>query len=170
MIIRKAEKNDVDRIIEIFDEARGTIAKLGIDQWQDGYPTREIADDDISAERSYVIEIDGKVCATFVILLGGDPTYNIIYDGEWLCGNEEKRYAAIHRVAIAVECRGHGIAEEMLSFVGKIAKEHDLLSLRIDTHEGNIVMRRMLERNRFTYCGVIHLENGAPRVAYEFKL
>jgi hypothetical protein len=40
-------------------------------------------------------------------------------------------------------------------------------SLRIDTHQGNIVMRRMLEKQGFTYCGVIHLPSGAPRVAYE---
>ena len=40
-------------------------------------------------------------------------------------------------------------------------------SLRIDTHEGNVVMRRMLEKHGFVHRGVIHLENGDPRVAYE---
>jgi hypothetical protein len=39
--------------------------------------------------------------------------------------------------------------------------------LRIATHEGNVVMRRMLEKHGFELCGVIYLENGDPRVAYE---
>ena len=40
-------------------------------------------------------------------------------------------------------------------------------SLRIDTHEGNVVMRRMLEKQGFMPCGTILLQNGDPRVAYE---
>ena len=39
--------------------------------------------------------------------------------------------------------------------------------VRVDTHEGNIPMRKMLEKNGFEYCGTIHLLDGQPRVAYE---
>ena len=42
LTIRKTNSADVPSLMEIFDEARGTIAKLGIDQWQNGYPSREI--------------------------------------------------------------------------------------------------------------------------------
>ena len=38
LIIRKAAESDIDAVMEIIAEARGTMAKLGIDQWQDGYP------------------------------------------------------------------------------------------------------------------------------------
>ena len=43
-------------------------------------------------------------------------------------------------------------------------------SLRIDTHEGNVVMRKMLEKHSFVHCGTIYLENGDARVAYEKML
>jgi len=167
MIIRKTEKNDINRIMSVFDEARGTMAKLGIDQWQDGYPTREIAESDVELSRSYVVEIDGEVRATCVLQLGGEPNYDVIEGGEWLSGNENRDYLAIHRVAIAVASRGRGIAERMLAYATDLARERELSSIRIDTHEGNIVMRRMLEKNNFTYCGVIYIENGDARVAYE---
>ena len=107
------------------------------------------------------------MCATFVLQLGGDKNYDVIERGEWLSGNENRDYLAIHRVAIAVASRGRGIAAQMISYASDLARERGLASLRIDTHEGNVVMRRMLEKNGFTYCGVIYLENGDARVAYE---
>ena len=39
--------------------------------------------------------------------------------------------------------------------------------LRIDTHEDNLVMQHVLEKNGFTKCGIIYLESGDPRLAYE---
>ncbi len=167
MIIRKAEPSDIPRIEEIFAEARGTIAALGIDQWQDGYPTREIATEDALIGRSYVVELDGAVSATYVLQTGGDRTSDEIATGAWPTGNTDADYLAVHRVAIAVSCRGRGVAGEIVSYSADFAREHGLKSLRIDTHEGNVVMRRMLEKNGFSYCGVIHLANGDPRVAYE---
>ena len=167
MVIRQAGEKDLKKIIEIFAEARVTIASLGIDQWQDGYPTREIVEEDLHLGRSYVTETDGKVCATYVLQLGGDSTYDVICGGEWLSGSENRNYLAVHRVAISVCARGRGIAEKLMTYAAEYAKDKGLTSLRIDTHEGNVVMRRMLEKNGFAHCGTIYLLSGASRVAYE---
>ena len=37
----------------------------------------------------------------------------------------------------------------------------------IDTHRDNQVMRERILRNGFQECGIIYLENGDPRIAYE---
>lgn len=167
MEIRKSDLSDIPALTTLFDEARGTIALLGIDQWQDGYPTREIIEEDIALNRSYAIVIDGQVCGTFVLVDDGEPVYDKIYDGDWQTGDHSKDYVAIHRVAVSVKMRGKGISTALIDY----AKTHALAlgrsALRIDTHEGNVVMRRMLEKHGFKYCGVIYLENGEPRVAYE---
>jgi RimJ/RimL family protein N-acetyltransferase len=55
----------------------------------------------------------------------------------------------------------------ILGHVADRARAMNRRSLRIDTHRGNVVMRRMLEKNGFRFCGVIYLENGDERVAYE---
>ena len=46
MIIRKSSVSDINNLLEIFDEARKTIATLGIDQWQNGYPSFEVVKED----------------------------------------------------------------------------------------------------------------------------
>ena len=40
MILRKAEISDIDPICRIIGEAQAQMARLGIDQWQNGYPAR----------------------------------------------------------------------------------------------------------------------------------
>ena len=167
MQIRPSTYGELDRLMEIFDEARYTISLLGIDQWQDGYPSRKVIEEDIAKKQSFCIAMDGKVCGTLVMIPDGEVTYQKIYEGTWLTDTEACDYLTIHRVAIAVECRGRGIAKTMMEDATDYARRLGKRSLRIDTHKGNVVMRRMLEKNGFSYCGVIYLESGAPRVAYE---
>lgn len=166
MLIRKSTKSDIISLMPIFEEARRTIAALGIDQWQNGYPSEGVILTDIEKGQSYLCELDGKVCGTFAMIDDGEPTYSKIYDGEWLTGNSDG-YIAIHRVAIAVSSRGSGLSGRIIDCAADFARQKGRNSLRIDTHRGNAVMRRMLEKNGFSYCGVIYLANGDERVAYE---
>ncbi len=164
--IRKAEARDIEAIEAIFCEARATIASLGIDQWQNGYPEIEVVIDDMIRDYSRVVELDGEVVATFAALPDGEPTYNYIFDGNWLTGNADD-YLTIHRVAISVSARGTGLARTIIEYAAEYATELGMRSVRIDTHRGNIVMRKMLEKNGFSHCGTIFLTDGAERVAYE---
>ena len=101
------------------------------------------------------------------MILDGEPTYYKIFDGNWITGNDFKNYMAIHRVAVSVSSRGKGVSTEIINYSETLARENGRSSLRIDTHEGNIVMRKMLEKHGFVYCGIIYLEDGESRVAYE---
>lgn len=165
--IRKTAESDLIALMPIFDEARSTIAALGIDQWQNGYPNREVILSDIAKDQSYCILSDGEIIGTFALIEDGEPTYDEIFDGEWLTGNEKEYYFAIHRVAISVKSRGMGISTAIIDYCTDKARKSHKASLRIDTHRGNIVMRKMLEKHGFIHCGTIYLESGDERVAYE---
>ena len=160
MEIRCGELTDLEPLLSLFDEAKATIADLGIDQWQTGGPCRETVLEDIRQHRCRVVVIDGQIAATFVTV-DYESTYDTIYNGSWVTKGD---YIALHRFAIAVKWRGKGIAEAILEEAAKIAGDR---SLRIDTHPGNVVMRKMLAKNGFAYCGEIFLQNGDLRVAYE---
>ena len=55
----------------------------------------------------------------------------------------------------------------MVRYIVDLAADNGYASVRVDTHQGNLPMRRMLEKNGFEYCGTIHLLDGQSRVAYE---
>ena len=164
MEFRKSTINDIDRILEIFDGARKRIAELGINQWQDGYPHEEIIREDIALSRSYVGEVDGKVVATIMVMTENEPTYDVIYNGKWAVDGE---YLTIHRIALDGALCGTGAARKLMAFAEQEAINRKMKSIRVDTHEGNVPMRRNLEKNGYVYCGIIHLKNGDERVAYQ---
>jgi GNAT superfamily N-acetyltransferase len=170
--IRHTTKQDVDAVMNIIEEARRTIAALGIDQWQNGTPNRAMIEEDVAlAQGRCIVDDDTCIVGTFALIFDGEPTYDRIFDGSWLTkdkdGEGKYAYLAIHRVAISVVNRGSGISTRLLEYAADTARANGFKSLRIDTHRGNVVMRRMLEKHGFVHCGTIHLQNGDPRVAYE---
>lgn len=39
--------------------------------------------------------------------------------------------------------------------------------IKVDTHEENISMQKLLKKNNFKYCGIIYLEDKSKRIAFE---
>ena len=72
--IRPATLGMLDRIQEVFAQARAAIAALGIDQWQDGYPTNAHIEADIAAGAGYVLTEKNRVQGYFALLTTPDPT------------------------------------------------------------------------------------------------
>ena len=166
IIITTTTKKDIDRVMVILAEARQSIGQLGIDQWQYGYPNRDIIKNDVSNGFSYMVysEEENEIIATFCLKEDEEPTYKRIYDGVWINKGES---FALHRIAICNAKRGTGVANAIIEFILNKCRESGVLSVKVDTHNGNLPMRRMLERNGFVYCGIIYLATGEERVAYE---
>ena len=101
---------------------------------------------------------DGQIEAVFAFILGTDPTYAVIEDGQWL--DDTLPYGTVHRLASAGKHKG--VASAVLDW----SMEH-CQSLRADTHADNKIMQHLLEKNGFTRCGIIHVADGSPRFAYQ---
>ena len=75
--IRLATPHDLEAMVAVYAAARAFMARTGNPhQWgDDGYPTRELLEQDISQGKSYVIEGEaGLVHAVFFYAPGPDPT------------------------------------------------------------------------------------------------
>jgi hypothetical protein len=159
MTIRPTTYADIEALMAIFDYARAQMATDGNPlQWGDGYPSREQLESDIQRGVSYVIEHNGQPCATFVFIIGKDPTYAYIEDGNWL--DDTLPYGTIHRIASNGEQRG------IIPFVLHWCSAQ-CGNIRIDTHHDNKVMQRAVLKYGFRRSGIIYLENGDPRIAYD---
>ena len=114
--------------------------------------------EDIDANRLFIYTVNGRLEAVFAFILGVDPTYQVIEDGAWL--NDTLPYGTIHRLASSGKSKG------VASAVIEWCLEH-CQSLRADTHADNQIMQHLLEKNGFTRCGIIHVADGTPRIAYQ---
>jgi len=58
----------------------------------------------------------------------------------------------------------------MITGVVKMAVDYckkTISNLRIDTHEDNKTMQHVLSKLGFSRCGIIYIEDGSPRIAYQ---
>ena len=149
--------------MRIYERAVHYMAETGNpNQWTLGYPSRDMIAEDINRGISYVMEENGCIEAVFAYIEGEDPTYGCIENGSW---RSFGAYGTIHRLASAG--RQKGIAGQCFAWCGQQAAAHGCASLRADTHMDNKIMQQALLQSGFAYCGMIHLANGAPRLAYE---
>ena len=152
--IRPAEQADLDRILDIYAAAREFMAENGNPtQWKDGYPWLDMLEEDIRLGRLYVVEENG-ICGVFMFVIGDDPTYGHI-EGSW---RSNRPYGVIHRIA----GQGGGIFEAVLNFCAEKIRH-----LRIDTHADNKPMQHLVEKAGFSRRGIIYVEDGTPRIAYD---
>ncbi len=169
-----ATTDHLESICKITVEAKAQLKAMGVDQWQNGYPSKEIWVEDIKDQRAYVA-VDSEsndVMGAFTFFTSQDASYDSI-DGAWLTGDIHKDggYASLHRVCVSNTHKGKGVAGSMFLFAESLTRNQNIASIRIDTHPDNKPMLRSLDKAGFTRCGLIALvsgvEAGSLRVAFE---
>lgn len=159
MEIRHTRLEELDTVMALYDQGRQFMRRSGnSSQWINGYPSRELIAEDLRLGRSYAAVEAGEIAAVFCFFHGADiePSYRSI-QGAWL---DDGPYGVLHRIASSGKVPG---------MVGRCSAWclERCPSLRVDTHRDNRPMRTALERLGFQYCGVVVIEDGTERVAYQ---
>ena len=114
--------------------------------------------EDIAKGNGFVVLDGGKIVGYFAFIASPEPTYARIYGGAWL--DNEQPYHVVHRIGSYPEV--HGIFKTVMDW----CFERDP-NIRIDTHRDNRIMQHCISSYGFTYCGIIYLESGDERLAYQ---
>ncbi len=155
--IRDAAMEDLVRIMRIYGSAQEYMIQSGNPtQWGHSYPSVAMVRSDIEKKTCKVIYDEQGVHGVFALLVDGEPNYDDI-EGQWL---NDDAYLTIHRVA--GDGQVHGIFRCIVAYCRHISG-----NIRIDTHADNLTMQKLIEKNGFTRCGVIYVEDGSPRLAYQ---
>lgn len=161
-IIFTAEK-DIEKVMDIINQSKDYFAKNNISQWQGEYPNKDTILKDITNKTSFICKLDGEIVATFVLLFDKDKHYDEL-KGKWL---NNGKYGSIHRLAVHQDYKKRGICTEIFSYCEKICKDYNIKSIRIDTHKLNNIMANLIQKNEYTYCGIITNEYNLTRIAFE---
>ena len=164
MNLRLSNEKDLIEIMNIIDEGKKFLKNNKVDQWQNGYPNKEVILNDINKNESYVIENNGEVVGTTALSFAGEKNYDKIYEGKWISNGP---YAVIHRIAVSKVKGLKNIGTEILKKSEELCISNGINNIKIDTHEDNIPMQKLLLKNNYKYCGVIYLEDGSKRIAFE---
>ncbi len=174
LTMRRAAAVEAERVMDIIEDGRRSIAALGIAQWQFGYPDLASIERDIAHGFCYVAQDPaGELLGTCALCTGADAEYAQA-DVPWLTASVDgEPYVAIHRCATSERARKRGVMGFMFDAAADLARAWGKRSLRIDTHPGNVRMRGFLAKHGFTELGAFELatkDNGETdlvRIAYE---
>lgn len=92
----------------------------------------------------------------------GETSYETL-KGNWKRGLP---HAVVHRMAVYEAYRGQGIASIAFQLTEKRCIQKGIYSVWADTDENNAMMRHVLAKNGFEYCGTIWFDNSV-KYAYE---
>lgn len=149
--------------MDFINEAKALLKSRGVDQWQRGYPNEDTIRSDIAGQRGYFLMSEGRYLAYMCIDFDGEPAYDGL-NGHWL--NNDSPYGVLHRLAIGADSRGKGLATVSFKLAEELMQSRGVGSFRVDTDEDNAVMKHLLAKNGFTYCGTIWFDNSV-KIAYE---
>jgi len=166
VLIRKAQIDDLEEVLNIYNDAILKFEEEKTYQWKKGYPNKEIYLSDLKENHLFVATVDSNVVGVMTVLTNGEPDYEKI-DGAWL---NDSKYYAVHRVAVKKEALGCGVGSKLIEYAINFSKLNGINNIKIDTHELNKDMKRLLERKGFVKCGVIKLKdkNFELRDAYQY--
>jgi GNAT superfamily N-acetyltransferase len=159
---RKATFSDINPIWDILKQAIIRRKNDGSDQWQDGYPNPEVVKKDIEKDAGYVLTEGETIVGYIAVLINDEPAYENI-EGEWLTNDD---FVLFHRVAIAENYLGKGLAKMMINHIEDFAVENNIKSIKADTNFDNFAMLKIFEKLGYKYCGQVYLR-GNPRKAFE---
>ncbi len=159
-MIRLAEREDMDAILSVYQAARQYMKESGNPtQWGDDYPPQAVLEKDLDRRQLYVDVQEGSIHGVFALVAGEEPTYARIEDGAW---KNDAPYVTIHRMA--GDGQFPGLFARCFAFCAARADE-----LRIDTHDRNLTMQHLIAKHGFERCGMIYVQDGTPRIAYQYS-
>ena len=162
--MRKAEINDIKKIVNIIDEAKKNLKADGIDQWQIDSMNEEFLLKQVKTGKSFVYE-DGEILAYAYLSDEKEEAYKV-----WEDDFAGKNPITIHTFAVHSQMTKRGVAMKFFIDIIKYDKKYQFDSLRIDTHEDNYKMRGLINKLGFKKIGNIFIDEEGrkkPRICYE---
>jgi ribosomal protein S18 acetylase RimI-like enzyme len=153
MIIRKANKADLDNIMKMYKSCVTGMIENGIDQWDETYPNNEIISEDLNVGTYYVSEIDGTIIGGINIDKNQDDTY-LALDWE----DKSDSFLVVHRLGVKEEFWNNKIGKDLMLFTEKLVIETGMKSIRLDTYSGNPKAMEFYRRLGYRELGTIDLK------------
>ncbi len=166
-MIRHAKISDIRDILNITKACTAKMESLGIQQWNEFYPSEQVFVNDIDRNELYVKVKGSKIIGAIVISTLMDKEYIPV---KWLTPNGNSTY--IHRICVEPELQGHGFAQELMAFAEDYSRTNNFVSVRLDTFSQNKRNQRFYEQRGYQKLEEIFFpkQSSHPFPCYELVL
>ena len=113
LIFRRAEPEDLPRLLDLYLGSIALMRLQGIDQWDDVYPSEDVLAQDIANRDLYVLEDDDGLAASVVLNEEQEPQYRYV-DWRYHTG----KIGPIHRPCVDARPWGKSCGEKISRIAG----------------------------------------------------
>lgn len=155
-MIRKARINDIDRVGDSYTELLTYEQEHGTNSnWVPGvYPTRSVARKAFEEDTLYVLEENGKVCASMILNKVQPEEYGTM---DWMYRAEPEEVLVLHTLCVPPSSAGKGYGREMVRYTLDFAEKTGMKAVRLDTWVGNKPAASLYTKMGFRAVGVTHV-------------
>lgn len=155
IIYKIAEESEIDEIFNMYRLAIQKMYEIGIDQWDEQYPDRQILTEDINKKELIVGKIKDKICLAYVI--------NRDYDDEYKTCNWEyadSKFCIIHRFCVNPDFQNRGLARQTIPHIEKVCKKNGFETIRLDSFTKNPYATKLYDKSGYNIVGHAHWRKG----------
>lgn len=151
MIYRKAQENEAEQIMVIIRDAVKNMERVGVQQWNDTYPTLAIIEEDIKTQTGYVLADETGIAAYVCVSENQPKEYaDIVWE------DNKGKCCVIHRLVVCVDRQGQGLAKKLIIAYEKQAKQDGYSSVRLDTYSKNQISMKLYPSMGYTLRGEVY--------------
>ncbi|MDC7125078.1 MAG: GNAT family N-acetyltransferase [Spirochaetales bacterium] len=155
IIIKKLSEQEIDNTFKIYKDATENLISLGINQWDDFYPTKEIILNDIKKESLFGYFEKNTICAAMVLNTEQSPEYSNI---DWKF--KDKHPLVLHRICVSPKHQRKGIAKKLIIFMEEYAIKNNYKTIRFDTFTKNPYSVKLYNSLGFINSGTVKFRKG----------
>ncbi|UTE72435.1 GNAT family N-acetyltransferase [Rossellomorea marisflavi] len=148
LLLQRAEKKQIDTIMDIYERCREELEQQGLLQWGDGYPSRDYFLREMEAGSLYVLLADGILAGCVTLNEWQSPEWE---DISWKYGDEW----VVHAYFLDPEYQGQGLGSAFLGECETLAASKGYKSIRLDAYGRNKGANVLYEKSGYEYRGSI---------------
>lgn len=152
---RKAEMNEIDSILKIFESAIEHMNTQNIIQWDSTYPNRDTIYNDISNGNMYIGVFQNEIAVIYVI----NKEYDVQYkNGKWKYSGENFR--VIHRLCVNPKFQNIKAGTTTMKYIEDTLKKVKVSAIRLDAFSKNPYALKLYEKAGYTSVGTAQFRMG----------
>jgi len=159
VLVRRAHKDDLPRLLELLRICVAHMLSAGIDQWDDLYPSEATLRADVAAGTLYIAATPGHpVAGAFVVDQRQEPEYAGV---AWRL--EGRDVGVVHRLMVDPRCQRRGLGRHLMAFAELAARRLGCAAIRLDAFTGNAASLRLYQTLGYEDVGQVRFRKGLFR-------
>ena len=152
---RLANKEDFERVLNVYADAINEMTRVGVDQWDNLYPDRNVLKNDIIKKQLYVGLFEATVASAYVINQECDAQYV-----HGACRYPNSTFYVVHRLCVSPTFQNKRIGTLTMKHIENEVQKKGIDTIRLDAFTLNPYAIKLYQNLGYCKVGLVRWRKG----------